>query len=136
MKTTSAQQTKQQGRLLGQKIVESGAPRVIALRGDLGGGKTTFTQGLAKGLGVKERVLSPTFAIMKKYRGKRNLIHIDCYRVNSEEMLNLGWQEIVSSSDIVVIEWAEKIKDILPKNTHWINFLFVKEKERDISVGT
>ena len=106
---------------------------VIGLEGELGGGKTTFIQGLAKGLGVKEKILSPTFVIMKKFN---NFYHIDCYRTQeSKELLNLGFKEIISNPEnIVAVEWADKIKKIMPKNTIWIKFKFIDEKIRRIVI--
>lgn len=95
--------------------------QLICLEGDLGAGKTTFAQGLAKAMGVKGVVNSPTFLIMKKYNlsGKWkgfNLFHFDCYRVkSSEEVLDLGWTEILEDPrNIVLVEWPEKIADIIP----------------------
>jgi tRNA threonylcarbamoyladenosine biosynthesis protein TsaE len=130
MKTQSTQQTQKQGEALAKRVILGQAPRIIALQGDLGGGKTTFTQGLAKGLGVKDKVLSPTFPIIRKYSGKRELIHIDCYRIESKDLLSLGWKEMLESKAVIVIEWAEKIKEILPVETLWIHFRFLNEKER------
>lgn len=111
---------------------------VLALIGDLGGGKTTFTKELAKHLGVKETVLSPTFVIYNRYDipGKRfdNLYHFDCYRIqNSKEIKELGFDEVISNKkNIVVIEWADIIKDILPKDTIYIYFEFVDKNKRKI----
>ncbi|MEA2097681.1 MAG: tRNA (adenosine(37)-N6)-threonylcarbamoyltransferase complex ATPase subunit type 1 TsaE [Patescibacteria group bacterium] len=114
---------------------------LICLSGDLGGGKTVFTQGLAKGLGVNGIVNSPTFLIMKKYNSskkankKYNLYHFDCYRISSyKEILDLGFPEIISGeNNIIVIEWPEKIEKILPKNRLNLNFKFVDENTRKIS---
>jgi tRNA threonylcarbamoyladenosine biosynthesis protein TsaE len=104
---------------------------VITLQGDLGSGKTTFLQGFAKGLGIREKITSPTFVIMKHFD---NFYHFDCYRINKpEEILELGWKEIISNpKNIVAIEWPEKIKKYLPKNAIKINFKFIKEKTREI----
>lgn len=119
-----------------QKLAEEFAkkikpPFVLALRGDLGGGKTTFLQGFAKGLGIKEKILSPTYNIYKRYG---IFYHFDCYRIeNPEEILALGFKEIISNpKNIVAIEWAEKIETILPKNTHWLDFKFIGETTRSI----
>ncbi|OGZ78998.1 MAG: tRNA (adenosine(37)-N6)-threonylcarbamoyltransferase complex ATPase subunit type 1 TsaE [Candidatus Staskawiczbacteria bacterium RIFOXYB1_FULL_37_44] len=121
---------------------------VIALHGNLGGGKTTFLQGFAKGLGIKEKILSPTFIIYRKFCIPKNgrssiltnkrLFHFDCYRINkSEEILELGFKEIISNPEnIVAIEWPEKIKKYLPKNFIKINFTFVDEKTREINIKT
>lgn len=106
---------------------------VLALQGDLGSGKTTFTQGLAKFLKIKDRVKSPTFVIMRNYK---LLYHIDAYRLNKpEEILDLGWSEIISNpKNIVVIEWPEKIKKFLPKQTIYLKFKFINETQRKIKI--
>lgn len=99
--------------------------------GDLGAGKTTFVQGLAEGLGIKERILSPTFILMREYG---NLYHVDLYRLEEgidEEVRNLGLTDIWGKKDnIVIIEWAEKITDLLPENTIWMNFEILDEGRR------
>ncbi|WP_438313253.1 tRNA (adenosine(37)-N6)-threonylcarbamoyltransferase complex ATPase subunit type 1 TsaE [Sporosarcina sp. FA9] len=89
-------------------------PDVITLEGNLGAGKTTFTQALAKGLGVKRIVSSPTYTIVKQYNGNYPLNHLDVYRLaDSEE--DLGWDELFYGDAISVIEWAHLIKDELPE---------------------
>ena len=98
---------------------------VIALVGNLGSGKTTFTKGFAKGLNIKEHVGSPTFKIVSEYEGKHfNLYHIDSYRLNnSNDFLKIGGEEFLNQeTGVTIIEWADLIKDILPKNTITINF--------------
>jgi len=113
---------------------------VFGLRGDLGGGKTTFLKGFAKGLGIKEPVLSPTFIIFRKYdlEGEKfkRFYHFDCYRIeNEQEMLALGFNEIVSDPEnIIAIEWSEKIEGILFKGIIRIGFEFINETTRKISV--
>ena len=123
---------------------------IICLYGDLGSGKTTFTQGLAEELEIKEIVNSPTFLIMKKYSARRDealprlymarakkytLYHFDCYRISDhQEILDLGWKEIISGeNNIIVIEWPEKIKEILPKKRLDIEFEFVDENTRRVN---
>jgi len=114
---------------------------VIGLSGNLGGGKTTFLQGFAKGLGIKEKVLSPTFLILKKFEIRNskseftNFYHIDCYRLkNEKDILELGWKEIISDpKNIVAVEWPEIIKKALPKNIIEINFNFAAENTREIN---
>jgi len=104
---------------------------VIGLEGDLGSGKTTFVQGLAKGLGIKDKVTSPTFVIMKEYDF---LYHIDCYRIKSKDLLELDFKEIINqTNNIIVIEWAERVKKILPKNTIWMKFEYIDENKRKIT---
>ena len=113
---------------------------VLALEGDLGSGKTSFVQGFAKGLGIKEKILSPTFILMKKFTIHnsqfKNFYHLDCYRLQKpKEILNLGFKEIISNpQNIVVIEWADRIKKILPKDIVWIKFTFIDEKTREIII--
>jgi tRNA threonylcarbamoyladenosine biosynthesis protein TsaE len=114
--------------------------KVIALCGNLGAGKTTFTQGLAEVLEVSEQVNSPTFVLEKIYKinkkcGWEHLIHIDTYRLDNEaELIHLGWEEIISNpNNLIVIEWADKIEKILPKSTTIINFEFIDEETRKIS---
>jgi len=113
---------------------------VVALGGDLGSGKTTFTQFLAKELGVTNYVTSPTFVIEKRYETKnstyKTLIHIDCYRLTKpEEMEHLGWKEIVADpSNLIIVEWPERIEAILPENSVKIDFEFVDENSRSIKL--
>ena len=104
---------------------------VIGLIGELGSGKTTFVKGLAKGLGIKELITSPTFVLLKDY-GK--LVHIDLYRLKKpSEIKTLGLEDYLGRPDkICVIEWAERIKKYLPKKTKFIEFDFVNEKTRKI----
>ena len=107
---------------------------VIGLEGDLGSGKTTFIQGVAKGLGIKDKITSPTFVIMKKYGF---FYHIDCYRIESKDLLELGFKEIISQPDnIIMIEWADRVKDVLPKNTIWMKFEYLDKDKRKILVNT
>lgn len=111
---------------------------VVGLCGDLGSGKTAFTQAVAKCLGVKETVTSPTFVIEKIYKlGNKNfdhLIHIDAYRLESgSELLHLGWEEIAKNpKNIIFIEWPERIAEILSDNIKKIFFTFVDENTREI----
>jgi len=86
---------------------------VIALEGDLGAGKTTFTKGLAAGLGVEQMINSPTFTLMKAYRGRLPFYHFDAYRLEGEE--DLGFEEYFYGEGVSVIEWASKLGDLLPE---------------------
>ncbi|MDD5606564.1 MAG: tRNA (adenosine(37)-N6)-threonylcarbamoyltransferase complex ATPase subunit type 1 TsaE [Candidatus Pacebacteria bacterium] len=119
---------------LGEKMAKRKAD-VLALKGELGAGKTTFLKGYAKGLGVKEKVLSPTFLILKKIPIKNNyFIHIDCYRIkDSKEILDLGFKKMLNKY-IMAIEWPERIKNILPKDTLWINFKIIDKNKREITI--
>ena len=115
---------------------------VIGLRGELGAGKTTFTQTCANLLGILENVTSPTFVILKKYKldekvlsGKFSFfIHIDAYRLKGGKELNvLGWQEIISDpKNLIFIEWPELVLDVMPANTQYIDFKHIDETTREI----
>ncbi len=127
---------------------------VVALHGELGGGKTTFVQGAAKGLGIKRRIISPTFVIvrsyelqnqkspfrsaMQNYAGQAKIFyHIDLYRVNSKkEIQELGMEEIINNkNNIVIIEWAERMEGLLPKNRIDIKFEYLGENKRRITIS-
>ena len=134
--TTSYKQTQKLGEKLAKEIL--GIPQqktavVLALQGNLGGGKTTFLQGFAKGLGIKEKILSPTFVIIKRFG---NFYHFDCYRLKNErDILGLDFKKIISNPEnIVALEWPERIKKVLPKNCITINFKFVDENTREINL--
>jgi tRNA threonylcarbamoyladenosine biosynthesis protein TsaE len=88
---------------------------VITLEGDLGAGKTTFTKGLAKGLGVKKTVNSPTFTIIKEYKGRLPFYHMDVYRMD-DSFEDLGFDEYFEGEGVTVVEWAHLIEDQLPKD--------------------
>ncbi len=113
---------------------------LLCLSGELGGGKTTFAQALARELGVKGVISSPTFLIMKKYKPvkkinkKYTLYHFDCYRIGSgKEIFDLGWEEIVmGENNIIIVEWPERIKEILPKNSLNLKFEVTGERSRKI----
>ena len=111
---------------------------VVALHGDLGSGKTTFTQEVGKVLGVFDNMHSPTFVIMKIYgidfNGFTKLIHIDAYRLEKEsELLHLGWDEIVKEPEnLVLIEWPEKVPSLIPENARRISFKLIDELTRGI----
>src|SRR6056297_286542 len=125
MKTHSEKQTIKFGKEFSKKL-QGG--EVLALIGNLGSGKTVFTKGLAKGLGVKKNITSPTFVLMKNYKinqnGINNFVHVDAYRLdNSKELKDIGIKDWFNKKDtVVVVEWADKVKDILPKNTKFIHF--------------
>jgi tRNA threonylcarbamoyladenosine biosynthesis protein TsaE len=107
---------------------------VICLEGDLGAGKTTFTQGLLEGLGADGPYTSPTFAIMKKYETRdKNIYHIDTYRVEADDLLDLGWEEIIfDKNNIVIVEWPERVKRIIPKNKIHVDFKWINENKRKL----
>lgn len=106
---------------------------LLTLEGDLGAGKTTFTKGLAKGLGVARMVNSPTFTILKQYSGRINLNHLDVYRLeNSDE--DIGFDELFESDAVSVIEWAKFIEDYLPDDRLEITITRQSEENRTIQL--
>lgn len=108
---------------------------VITLEGDLGSGKTTFTQGLAIGLEVKRHVTSPTFTIIKEYHGRVPLYHMDVYRLeNSDE--DIGFDEYFYSDGVTVVEWATFIEDFLPRQRLNIHIEVIDETKRKIVCQT
>ena len=104
--------------------------KVIALIGDLGTGKTTFSQGFAHGMGIDEHVISPTFKLVREYHGERILYHIDCYRMESEkDFLNIGGEEfILSNNSITLIEWADRVKSLWSEDWIFIYFSLIDNK--------
>lgn len=111
---------------------------VVALHGDLGSGKTTFTQGLAKGLGITSRILSPTFLIMRTYQlpaDPGNFIHADLYRTNGElDVKGIGLDALILSGEhIVIVEWPEKITSLLPTQTKHVTFEYLEDDKRSIN---
>ena len=111
---------------------------VVCLSGDLGAGKTTFAQGFLRGLGAEGPFVSPTFLIMKQYKiGRkkpfREIYHIDAYRVNAQNIIDLGWEEIVKNkNNIIIIEWAEKISEIIPQSALEVEFEWLDKNKRKI----
>lgn len=106
-------------------------PLILALSGELGSGKTTFIQGLARALGIRDKVQSPTFVLMKWYRlpraasrGFRHLVHVDAYRLETlAEARHLGLRDMFKDRDaIVVVEWADRIRKLIPQGAYWIKF--------------
>ena len=151
--TTSPAQTKKLGEILAKEVLKTKQKwaLIFGLEGDLGGGKTTFLQGFARGLGIKEKILSPTFMILKRFKITKiknqklkikntnqkfkNFYHIDCYRISKpEEILALGFKEIISNpKNIVAIEWSDQVRKIIPKNSLIIKFELVNKNKRKIS---
>lgn len=139
--STAPDQTKRLGFDLAHKAYQQKLGQqasVFGLQGRLGSGKTTFVQGFARGLGIGERITSPTYVIMKNYQLEdcgqfTNFYHVDCYRLEkAEELLRLGWQNISSQNrNILLIEWPGKIKKLLPEDTVFIRFFHLSPDEPD-----
>lgn len=107
---------------------------VIALRGELGAGKTTFSQGLAKGLGVEEYVDSPTFSILKIYEGRMPLYHMDVYRLEEDNAEELGLEEYLYGDGVSLVEWPSRIASLLPKETIFIEIEALPSGNRAITI--
>ncbi len=147
--TNSYKQTQKLGEKLAKEILKQGLKKtaiVLALQGNLGGGKTTFLQGFAKGLNIQNKVLSPTFNIYKKFQIPNlksqipkfnHFYHFDCYRIkNSKEILEMGFGDIIlNSENIIAIEWSEKIKKELPRSAIIIKFDFIDKNQREIVIN-
>ncbi len=136
----------QETRKLGEDFAhELRGGEVLALYGDLGSGKTTFMQGLAKGLGITKNIISPTFIIMRTYQvetgaqglGIRTLYHLDLYRIADEKQAeDLGLKELMEESEnIIAIEWPNKIENMLPENRINIYFEYLEDDKREIRIG-
>ncbi len=127
--TYSSEETYELGESLGRK---AGAGQIYTLIGDLGTGKTVFTQGFAKGMGVKEYVNSPTFTILQVYEdGRLPLYHFDVYRIEEpEEMEEIGYEDYFFGDGVTLIEWADIIGELIPEDAVRI------EISKDLSKGT
>ena len=138
--TKSALETEKLGKKLANRILnqvqDDESAKVICLYGELGSGKTTFTRGFVKALNPKSRVMSPTFILIREYDGPQKIYHIDLYRLEKlEDTEGLGLKEILASPEnIVIIEWPEIIKKILPKKRTEIYFKYLKDNGRSIHV--
>ncbi|HUQ85167.1 MAG TPA: tRNA (adenosine(37)-N6)-threonylcarbamoyltransferase complex ATPase subunit type 1 TsaE [Candidatus Limnocylindrales bacterium] len=139
--TKSYAETQKIGTEFSKKVKNGG---ILALYGNLGSGKTTFTQGVAKGLGIKQKIISPTFIIVRKYDTNLKssvpslnyFYHIDLYRIEkATDIKGLGLEEILNDkSNIVAVEWPEKIESLLPKNTIKLKFKYLENDEREIEI--
>jgi tRNA threonylcarbamoyladenosine biosynthesis protein TsaE len=121
---------------LGKRIGELAIPNmVITMEGDLGAGKTTMTKGIALGLDIKEIVNSPTFTIMKTYKGKLDLFHLDVYRIN-DPYSDFELEEYFESNGVCVIEWAQQIAPILPDDLVKIEILDLGDNKRQVTLSS
>jgi tRNA threonylcarbamoyladenosine biosynthesis protein TsaE len=131
----SPEQTRQVGNRLG-RLLERGD--VVALIGQLGSGKTVFTQGLAQGLDVDpdEYVSSPSFTIVNQYRARIPIFHVDMYRLQGEsDMVALGYEEYFDPNGVAIIEWADKARGLLPENHLLVEFQILGAESRQIDVA-
>ena len=127
--TENIEQTEKLGQSLGKNLLEGD---FIALTGDLGAGKTAFTRGIAKGLGINDSITSPTFTIINEYHGPVALAHMDVYRLKGlQELENIGFDDYLEGF-VVVMEWADKVKEMLPDDVLWIDFKVLENSHRRI----
>ena len=133
IKTSSPEETIAAAEKLGGLLK---AGDMIAYKGGLGAGKTTFTRGLAIGMGLGDNVTSPTFALVNEYRGEdMTLYHFDMYRINSEEDLeSTGFYDYDFENNVAAVEWSENIADFLSKSTIYITIERLSELEREIII--
>ena len=142
--TQSAQETQEFAEEFSKEILSFKPQKtalVLGLWGNLGSGKTTFVQGFSEGLGIKEKILSPTFVLVKRFKlsdkNFKNFYHIDCYRLKDEKDLEvLGFEIIVSDpKNVIAIEWPERIQKILPKEIISIKFNHLHGDQRELVVS-
>jgi tRNA threonylcarbamoyladenosine biosynthesis protein TsaE len=126
--TTSPEET----RAVGRSVAAFLGPRdVVSLTGDLGAGKTTFVQGAAEGLGVTEPVLSPTFTLVRRYKGSLPVYHLDVYRLERmQDVLDVGLEEILDEGAVVFIEWGDAIDPLLPSEQLQVELTLPTEGDR------
>ena len=123
----SAEETERFGESLAQELR---AGDVLAFTGSLGMGKTAFTRGLARGLGCRGRVTSPTFTIVNEYEGKTPLFHFDMYRLgSSDELFDIGWDDYLARGGVCAVEWSERVSDALPGDTIFVDIARGEEGE-------
>ncbi|TSC90696.1 MAG: putative ATP/GTP hydrolase [Parcubacteria group bacterium Gr01-1014_2] len=142
--TEGVKETKKLAAELAKKLTKKKISKalVVALSGELGSGKTTFTKGFSRALEVREKVLSPTFVLIHRHKLQVSrfkfqvLYHIDAYRLKSgKDLLKLNIKEIFNNpKNIVLIEWADRVKKIIPKNATWIHFDHLGENKRKVII--
>lgn len=110
---------------------------VLVLTGELGAGKTVFVRGLAKGLGLDvNKVSSPSFTMVNEYTGEKPLYHFDLYRlVDSDELIEIGWDDYLSRGALIAVEWGEKADYYLPDKYYLIEFRLINETDREINIS-
>jgi tRNA threonylcarbamoyladenosine biosynthesis protein TsaE len=136
MISKSSEETYRLGKIMGKRLR---AGDIVALTGELGSGKTVLTQGIASGLGVPAgyAVTSPTFTLINEYPGiKTALYHLDVYRLTgSADLADLGYEEYILGGGVMVIEWAEKITNVIPDEALFVSFFYLDENERRIEIS-
>lgn len=120
IRTRSARETHEEGKNFASRL-KSGD--IVALTGELGAGKTIFAQGICVGLRVSNSVISPTFTILNEYKGMFPIFHFDAYRLSGpDDILAIGFEDYLLREGVCIIEWAEKVKKVIPVSAVWVHF--------------
>ncbi len=126
------EETKNLGTRLGRKCKKG---TVISLRGSLGSGKTVFAKGIAIALGIEEPIVSPTFTLIQEYEGTLSLYHMDLYRLEGvEDFALIGGEEFLYGDGVTLIEWSEKIEELLPDTTIFVDITIMPNQDRMIQI--
>lgn len=134
IRSSSAEQTE----ALGEKLAASFQDTdLLILTGPLGAGKTAFVRGLTKGRGLDSKMVnSPSYTFINEYPGKRPVYHFDLYRINDpRELYEIGWEDYLNRSGLVVVEWGDKAAELLPERYYLIRFEIVGDNEREITLS-
>lgn len=130
--TKSTEETEELGFKFGSTLKKGD---VVSLRGSLGAGKTVLAKGIARSLGITEAVVSPTFTLVQEYDGREKLYHLDIYRLSGEdEFESMGGEDFLYPDGITLIEWSEKIEDMLPDTTIFVEITINEDLSRSISI--
>jgi tRNA threonylcarbamoyladenosine biosynthesis protein TsaE len=138
MTETVISRSPEETRAIGARLADRLGPRaVVACVGELGAGKTCFLQGLCRGLGVESGVTSPTFVLVSQYRGRLPVYHVDAYRTDTlTELIDLGLEELLHGDGVTVIEWADKLRPLLPPRTITVTLSGLGDEPRRIVIDT
>ncbi len=130
--SSSPQETTDLGYRIGKACT---AGSIVSLRGSLGAGKTVLAKGIAKALEITEAIVSPTFTLMQEYEGTLPLYHMDLYRISgADEFEMIGGEEMLYGNGVTLIEWSEKIHDMLPDRTIFVDISIMPDTKREINI--
>ncbi len=128
----SEKETEELGRKFGSSLRRGD---LVSLVGSLGAGKTVFAKGIARALGISEAIVSPTFTLVQEYEGREKLYHLDLYRLSGEdEFESMGGEDFLYPDGITLIEWAEKIEEMMPSDAFTVTISILSDGTRDISI--
>ena len=132
LKSPAAALTRDEMTVWGERLGASlQLPVIVAILGEIGTGKTTLIQSICRGYGVREQVTSPTFALVHEYGGRKGKVfHVDLYRLRgASDLTNIGWDDIINSGSVVLVEWPERAQHRLPQDAIRIELAYVEEDE-------